>query len=101
MVWKTELLCPRQEMIEITSPHLLPFGRLESKPLPSRLSTDINDRQKSRSNALVRRKRSPAGVLYLTAPESAFVLGAELIIDGGKATLSGQLLQVEEKGLRS
>jgi NAD(P)-dependent dehydrogenase (short-subunit alcohol dehydrogenase family) len=28
-----------------------------------------------------------AGVLYLTAPESAFVLGAELIIDGGMATL--------------
>jgi NAD(P)-dependent dehydrogenase (short-subunit alcohol dehydrogenase family) len=28
-----------------------------------------------------------AGVLYLTAPESAFVLGAELIIDGGTATL--------------
>jgi NAD(P)-dependent dehydrogenase (short-subunit alcohol dehydrogenase family) len=28
-----------------------------------------------------------AAVLYLTAPESAFVLGAELIIDGGMATL--------------
>jgi NAD(P)-dependent dehydrogenase (short-subunit alcohol dehydrogenase family) len=28
-----------------------------------------------------------AGVLYLTSPESAFVLGAELIIDGGMATL--------------
>jgi NAD(P)-dependent dehydrogenase (short-subunit alcohol dehydrogenase family) len=28
-----------------------------------------------------------AGVLYLTAPESAFVLGTELIIDGGMATL--------------
>jgi NAD(P)-dependent dehydrogenase (short-subunit alcohol dehydrogenase family) len=28
-----------------------------------------------------------AGVLYLTAAESAFVLGAELIIDGGMATL--------------
>lgn len=28
-----------------------------------------------------------AGVLYLTAPESAFVVGAELIIDGGMATL--------------
>jgi len=28
-----------------------------------------------------------AGVLYLTAPESAFVLGAELIIDGGMSTL--------------
>jgi NAD(P)-dependent dehydrogenase (short-subunit alcohol dehydrogenase family) len=28
-----------------------------------------------------------AGVLFLTAPESAFVLGAELIIDGGMATL--------------
>src|SRR6516162_5655968 len=28
-----------------------------------------------------------AGVLYLTGPESAFVLGAELIIDGGMATL--------------
>jgi NAD(P)-dependent dehydrogenase (short-subunit alcohol dehydrogenase family) len=28
-----------------------------------------------------------AGVLYLTALESAFVLGAELIIDGGMATL--------------
>ena len=28
-----------------------------------------------------------AGVLYLTSPESAFVLGAELIIDGGTATL--------------
>src|SRR5215831_8771282 len=28
-----------------------------------------------------------AGVLYLTSPESAYVLGAELIIDGGMATL--------------
>ena len=28
-----------------------------------------------------------AAVLYLTSPESAFVLGAELIIDGGMATL--------------
>jgi NAD(P)-dependent dehydrogenase (short-subunit alcohol dehydrogenase family) len=28
-----------------------------------------------------------AAVLYLTAPESAFVLGTELIIDGGMATL--------------
>src|SRR5262245_3754952 len=28
-----------------------------------------------------------AAVLYLTASESAFVLGAELIIDGGMATL--------------
>ena len=28
-----------------------------------------------------------AAVLYLTAPESAFVLGAELIVDGGMATL--------------
>ena len=28
-----------------------------------------------------------AAVLYLTAPESAFVLGAELIIDGGMSTL--------------
>lgn len=28
-----------------------------------------------------------AGVLYLTSPESAFVLGAELIIDGGMSTL--------------
>lgn len=28
-----------------------------------------------------------AGVLYLTSPESAFVSGAELIIDGGIATL--------------
>jgi NAD(P)-dependent dehydrogenase (short-subunit alcohol dehydrogenase family) len=28
-----------------------------------------------------------AAVLYLTAPESAFVVGAELIIDGGMATL--------------
>jgi NAD(P)-dependent dehydrogenase (short-subunit alcohol dehydrogenase family) len=28
-----------------------------------------------------------AGVLNLTWPESAFVLGAELIIDGGMATL--------------
>ena len=28
-----------------------------------------------------------AGVLYLTSPESAFVLGTELIIDGGMATL--------------
>ena len=28
-----------------------------------------------------------AGVLYLTAPESAFVVGSELIIDGGMATL--------------
>jgi NAD(P)-dependent dehydrogenase (short-subunit alcohol dehydrogenase family) len=28
-----------------------------------------------------------AAVLYLTAPESAFILGAELIIDGGMATL--------------
>ena len=28
-----------------------------------------------------------AAVLYLTAPESAFVIGAELIIDGGMATL--------------
>jgi NAD(P)-dependent dehydrogenase (short-subunit alcohol dehydrogenase family) len=28
-----------------------------------------------------------AGILYLTAPESAFVLGTELIIDGGMATL--------------
>ena len=28
-----------------------------------------------------------AGVLYLTSPESAFVLGAELIIDGGMVTL--------------
>jgi len=28
-----------------------------------------------------------AGVLYLTSPESAFILGAELIIDGGMATL--------------
>jgi hypothetical protein len=27
------------------------------------------------------------GVLYLSSPESAFVLGAELIIDGGMATL--------------
>jgi NAD(P)-dependent dehydrogenase (short-subunit alcohol dehydrogenase family) len=27
------------------------------------------------------------GVLFLTAPESAFILGAELIIDGGMATL--------------
>ena len=29
-----------------------------------------------------------AAVLYLTSPESAFVLGAELIIDGGMATCS-------------
>jgi hypothetical protein len=87
MVWKTELLCARQKVIEIHSPHLLPCGRLESKPLPSRLCTDVCDRQKSRSNALVRRRRSPAGVFYLTAPESAFVLGAELINDGGMATL--------------
>lgn len=28
-----------------------------------------------------------AAVLYLTAPESAFVVGAELIVDGGMATL--------------
>jgi NAD(P)-dependent dehydrogenase (short-subunit alcohol dehydrogenase family) len=28
-----------------------------------------------------------AGVLYLTAPDPAFVLGTELIIDGGMATL--------------
>ena len=28
-----------------------------------------------------------AAVLYLTAPESAFVIGAELLIDGGMATL--------------
>lgn len=28
-----------------------------------------------------------AAVLYLTAPESAFVLGAELIVDGGMSTL--------------
>jgi NAD(P)-dependent dehydrogenase (short-subunit alcohol dehydrogenase family) len=28
-----------------------------------------------------------AAVLYLTSPESAFVLGSELIIDGGMATL--------------
>jgi NAD(P)-dependent dehydrogenase (short-subunit alcohol dehydrogenase family) len=28
-----------------------------------------------------------AGVLYLTSPESAFVLGTELIIDGGMSTL--------------
>jgi len=27
------------------------------------------------------------GVLYLTSPESAFVLGADLIIDGGMSTL--------------
>jgi NAD(P)-dependent dehydrogenase (short-subunit alcohol dehydrogenase family) len=28
-----------------------------------------------------------SAVLYLTAPESAFVLGAELVIDGGMSTL--------------
>jgi NAD(P)-dependent dehydrogenase (short-subunit alcohol dehydrogenase family) len=28
-----------------------------------------------------------AAVLYLTASESSFILGAELIIDGGMATL--------------
>jgi len=32
-------------------------------------------------------EENAAGVLYLTSPESAFVLGAELTIDGGMATL--------------
>jgi hypothetical protein len=27
-------------------------------------------------------------VLYLTSPESAFVIGADLIVDGGMETLS-------------
>ena len=29
-----------------------------------------------------------AAVLYLTSPESAYVIGADLIIDGGMRTLS-------------
>ena len=29
-----------------------------------------------------------AAVLYLTSPESAFVIGADLIIDGGMKTLN-------------
>jgi NAD(P)-dependent dehydrogenase (short-subunit alcohol dehydrogenase family) len=29
-----------------------------------------------------------AAVLYLSSPESAFVIGADLIIDGGMQTLS-------------
>ena len=43
------------------------------------------------SQVPIRRFGTPAEIaaaeLYLTAPESAFVLGAELIIDGGMATL--------------
>lgn len=44
-----------------------------------------------RSQVPIKRFGTPeeiaAAVLYLTAPESAFVLGAELIVDGGMATL--------------
>jgi hypothetical protein len=54
------------------------------------LSGNGNDLKAGAYFAKDNQERKPRRILNLTSPESAFVLGAELIIDGGMATLQGR-----------
>jgi NAD(P)-dependent dehydrogenase (short-subunit alcohol dehydrogenase family) len=69
-------------------------GPIESALLSPKLSTEELQQTKDWIVSQVPMKRFgqpediAAAVLYLTSPESSFVIGADLIIDGGMETLS-------------